>query len=366
MNHLLHDIALTFVEGVGASIGARLVRHFGSAKAVFEQESPNLLAIQGVKKEIVASIKNGKVIEKASSELEKCAKLGIKPLALNQSDYPKKLKNIPDAPLVIYCLGNIDFFYNKSVAVVGTRRITSYGKEITKELVKEIAYLQPVIVSGMAAGVDITAHLTAMEHKLCTFAVLPNGLNKVYPAEHKKYLRQVLNNNGCLISEFPLGTFADTQNFPRRNRIIAGLSDALVITESNIKGGAMFTARLAAQYNRDVFAFPGRINDTWSQGTNFLISNNEAALLLNGADLSTKMGWRQPKSVSEPSQPKLFIDLSDDELKIRDVLVEFGTCNFDFLYEKLNWPTSKLNSTLLTMELNSVIKALPGKVFQLF
>jgi DNA processing protein len=359
-------LSLSFVNGIGAVTGAKLLRLFGSPSKVFSAEPHQLLAVSGVNKAMVRELKSDEPRIKAEAEIKICEQQGVNILFWGEPSYPSKLKQIYDPPLVLFCKGDINLFFEKSVAIVGTRRATNYGKQITDDFVKDLKTVQPIIVSGMAAGIDIAAHKAAINYGLKTFAVVAHGLSKAYPAEHKKYMRQVENGCGCLISELPYNMPADTAYFPRRNRIIAGLSDATVLVESNVKGGAMSTARLAAGYHRDVFAFPGRTSDVWSAGTNFLIGNNEAALISSAKDFCQKIGWRLRAEPKNPVQPSLFIELTEDEKEVRNIIAEEKKISFDKLYDRLNWPVSKLNSILLKLELDCVIKSLPGKFFELY
>ncbi|MGY6561093.1 MAG: DNA-processing protein DprA [Luteibaculaceae bacterium] len=361
MDNLFFTTALAYIDGVGASIGARLIRHFKSAEAVFEAPKNEILPVVQGNLAIANEIKSKASFALAEKSIKESLAFGAEILVFNEPNYPLKLKNIPDAPLILYCKGNTKLFFEKSVAMVGTRRATSYGRETVNLITEALQPLNPVVVSGMAEGIDIAAHTAAMEKKLNTFAVLAHGLNKAYPAAHKKHMQQIAEGAGCLISEHPLNTYADTANFPRRNRIIAGLSDALIIVESNVKGGAMLTARLANDYNRDVFAVPGKITDVWSKGTNFLISNNEAHLFLNAEEFALKMGWSLKQRKPESVQPSLFLELSESEKQLLEVIRAEPLCSIDQIFEKTQWSMSKINATLLNLELNNVIKILPGK-----
>ena len=285
-------LALHFIPGVGDYLVRQVVSYCGSAEMVFKTPKGKLLKIPGVGSVTAGAILNGKPFHKAEKELAKAEKESVEVLFFTDKKYPSRLKNIPDAPSILYAKGNIDFENPKAVGIVGTRQATSYGKERVESLVTELVPHGTLIISGLAYGIDIHAHKQALKHNLPTLGVMGSGMDIIYPASHKETALKMLDHGG-IVTENSFGTKPDAHNFPQRNRIIAGLCDALVVVEAAAKGGALITAEIANSYNKDVFAFPGGIGETYSAGCNNLIKINKANLLTSVKDLEYIMNWAE-------------------------------------------------------------------------
>lgn len=359
---LFYLLALLRVEGVGDIMAKKLVTHFGSAEDVFASKFNHLYAIDGVGKVLLRNFKDKTIFEKAANEIEFIKSNNIQVSYFQEDKYPEKLKHCIDAPVLIFSSGNINLTNKKIISIVGTRQITSYGIDFCKKLIEDLAPLDPVIISGFAYGVDIVSHQLAIENKLQTIGVLAHGLNQIYPKAHKKYVA-AMEENGGFISEFWSSTNPDKENFVRRNRIVAGISEATIVIESAEKGGSLITANLANDYNRDVFAVPGRTSDKYSQGCNDLIKAQKANLLTNAADLIFMLNW-DVKMDSKPIQKQLFVSLDFEEQKIYDYLLKNGKELLDVIALQCDFPIYKISSILLKMELKGVIRPLPGKLFE--
>ena len=280
-----------------------------------------------------------------------------------EADYPEKLKHCVDGPVVLFSSGNINLEGRKIISIVGTRQITSYGTDFCKKFIEDLAPLNPVIISGFAYGVDIVAHQAALDNNLQTIGVLAHGLNQIYPKAHKKYMAK-MEENGGFMTEFWSTSNPDRENFLKRNRIIAGMAEATVVIESADKGGSLVTANLANDYNRDVFAVPGRITDKYSQGCNNLIKSQRANLLASAADMIYMLNWELEEKKHKPVQKQLFVSLEMDEQKIYDYLQKSGKELMDIIALECELPVYKISSLLLNMELKGVIRPLPGKLFE--
>jgi DNA processing protein len=291
-------------------------------------------------------------------------KNGIKSYFLLDKEYPERLKHCEDSPIIMYFKGNANLNKQKIISIVGTRNATQYGKEHCNELVKnlQINGHNPLIVSGLAYGIDICAHKAALKNNLSTIAVLGHGLRTLYPASHKKFAREIIDSGG-LLTEFSGKAKLDPSNFVKRNRIIAGMADATIVVESGAKGGSLITADIANSYNRDVFAFPGRVNDKQSIGCNRLIKTNRAALIENINDLEYMLGWEKHKK--QAIQKQLFIELSADEQTVVDALKAEENSSIDIICLKTNFPMSKVSSILLKLEFSGLVKSFPGKIYKL-
>lgn len=365
---LKYNIGITLIKGIGCNLAKSLIAYVGSAEAVFSEKQATLAKIPGIgdvlSKEIVAQ----DVLKRAEEEVEFILKNKIQTYYYNDKDYPYRLKECADAPIMLYSKGNCSLNDGKFVAIVGTRSATEAGKENCRQLVLDIAAAQPnaIIVSGMAYGVDICAHKAAVEAGLNTIGVVGHGLDRLYPAAHRPTAVKMMPN-GLLLTEYLSKTNPDRQNFVQRNRIIAGMVDALIVVESAARGGALITAEIANDYNRDVFAFPGRVNDEWSAGCNALIKANKASLIESADDVLRFMSWEnaangKPQAV----QTSLFIDLSDEEQEMVSVLRQHQDgIQVNELAILLAKPFSKISSLLLEMEFNGIVKCLPGGVYRI-
>ncbi len=360
---LLHKIAITHIPMVGAVTAKNLVSYCGGARAVFEQKKSHLLKIPGVGPAMAASIVRHQTFEEAESELTFIEKHGIKAFFYLDKEYPFRLKRIKDAPVILYHQGQADLNHARTVAIVGTRNPTSYGISQCEKLVDALAALDVLVVSGLAYGIDITAHRRSLSRAMATVGVLGSGLDVVYPAAHRKTARDMMSRGG-LLTEFGHGTGPDRENFPMRNRVIAGLCDALVVVESDVRGGSMITADLASGYHKDVFALPGKVGDRWSRGCNLLIKNNVAQLLESGEELATIMHWDLKASPAQV-QTSLFQDLSEEEQLICHLLEGAEQISIDRIYNELDVSASQIASLLLALEFKGAIRALPGKMYRL-
>ncbi|MDP4291104.1 MAG: DNA-processing protein DprA [Bacteroidota bacterium] len=360
---LIYRIALTLIPGVGDVLAKKLIACCGSVEAVFAEKQDMLLRIHGVGPVVSKSIRNRESFLRAEKEVRFLQRYSIKPLFYLDSDYPERLKQCEDHPTMIYYKGTADLNHVRPIAVVGTRRVTEYGKIECKKIIDGLAPFEPMVVSGLAYGVDTCAHKSSLEAGLFTIGVLGHGLDRIYPSQNKQLAGKMLNQGG-LITEFVSETKPDAENFPRRNRIIAGLCDAVVVIEAGLKGGALITADIANSYNRDVFALPGRVTDFFSEGCHFLIKTNRAALIENAADLVYAMGWQANNNGKAP-QLKLFEELTDEEEKLVHILKEKGDVSVDTFVNESNMASGKVASLLLNLEFKGVIKLLPGKVYRL-
>jgi DNA processing protein len=359
---LFYLLALQRVEGVGDIMAKKLLTHCGSAEAVFTSKSAQLAAIDGVGSMLLKSLKNKSVFEKANLELEFIKSNDINAVYFQDEKYPDRLKHCIDGPLLLFTSGNIDLKNRKIISIVGTRQITSYGTEFCRKLIEDLAPLDPIIVSGFAYGVDIVAHQLAMENNLQTIGVVAHGLNQIYPKTHKKYVAKV-EENGGFMTEFWSSSNPDKENFVRRNRIVAGMSEATIVIESADRGGSLITANMANDYNRDVFAVPGRVTDKYSAGCNNLIKTQKANVLTSAADLVYILNWDIQKE-TKPIQKQLFVTLEDDEQKVYDYLLKTGKELMDIIALRCDFPIYKISGMLLNMELKGVVRPLPGKLFE--
>lgn len=359
---LFHVLALLQVEGVGDVISKKLVAHCGSASAVFKSKTTQLASIDGIGSVLLKNLKNKLVFEKAEKEMKFLADNSINVSYFQDETYPERLKHCIDGPVLLFTSGNINLRNRKTISIVGTRQITSYGTEFCKKLIADLAPLDPIIISGFAYGVDIIAHQAAMEHNLQTIGVLAHGLNQIYPKTHKKYVSK-MEENGGFMTEFWSSSNPEKENFVKRNRIVAGISEATIVVESADKGGSLITANIANDYNRDVFAVPGRITDKYSQGCNTLIKTQKANLLSSAADLIYILNWDIKKEV-KPVQKQLFVSLDDEEQLVYNFLQKNGKELLDTIALHCNFPIFKISGLLLNMELKGVIRPLPGKLFE--
>lgn len=362
----LYMLALCMVPGIG-NIGAkRIMGHAGCAEAVFRLDRTDLLKIPGVGSLLADRIMDKSVIEKAGRELEFTRKQNIECLFFNEDAYPENLRNCVDAPLVLYIRGTLNVDGRKTLSVVGTRRPSANGMDLCRKLIRDLAERYPdlVIVSGLAYGIDHCAHKAALECELETIAVLGHGLKFLYPSIHRQIAGRI-EACGALVTDFPGNEKPERNNFIKRNRIIAGLSQATVVVESGIKGGALITADLANSYNRDVFTFPGRTSDTASAGCNGLIKSHRAALIEDHKDLEYQMGWEPVVNVESSLQKTLFRDLSPEEKAVMQVLEAEGDSSVDLICFQTGLPVSKISGILLNLELSGLIRALPGNCYRI-
>ncbi|MES2620473.1 MAG: DNA-processing protein DprA [Bacteroidota bacterium] len=362
----LYQIALTLLPNVGDVVAKNLIAYCGSAEAVFKTSKAKLEKIPSIGADRAEGIASADVLKEAEAELKFVEEYKINMLFFTDKEYPQRLKNCNDSPVLLYYKGNADLNANKVVGIVGTRKATAYGKEVTKKLVAELSAQNVLVVSGLAYGIDIASHNAALENNLKTVGVLGHGLNTIYPSQHKPTAKKMVECGG-LLTEYTSSNDMHPSNFPNRNRIVAGISDAIVVIESAIKGGAVLTANIANSYNRDVFAFPGKATDKYSAGCNFLIKTFKAKMIESGEDLLTEMSWKQEAtdSKSKKQQRQLALILSENEQTIYNLLNEKAEPAIDEIVTETGIDVSMLAATLLEMEMNNIIVSLPGKRYKL-
>lgn len=360
---LLYKIGITLIDGVGDINAKKLIAACGGLEEVFKSKKHQLLKIDGVGEYIANAIVTQKVLTRAEKEVNFISKNKLQPLFYLDKNYPQRLKQCIDSPVMLYYKGTADLNNRKVIGIVGTRKATEYGKQFCAELMQHLQIHHPLIVSGLAYGIDICAHKESLKNNLETVGVLAHGLDDLYPGQHKSTADKMIEQGG-LLTDYISETNPDRENFPKRNRIVAGMCDAIVVVEAGITGGALITAEIANSYSRDVFALPGRIGDPFSAGCNKLIKINKAALIESYADISYLLGWQQ-EEVKAAKQAKLFLDLSDEELNLVSFLKEKGNLPIDELCYASNLSMSKAAALLLNLEFNGVVKSLPGKIYQL-
>lgn len=360
----IYKIALSLLPRIGPRLARNLVSYAGSPEAVFKSKKSVLTKIPGIGELIVAGFNFQEILDQAAKEIEICHKQGVSWHFYLDKEYPYRLRECEDSPVVLYYRGTDCLNSSKIISMVGTRRATHYGETQTVKLVKDLAALFPetVIVSGFAYGIDIASHKAAMESGLATVAVYGHGIEQVYPGAHRKYLKAILAHGG-VCSEFSIDKKPDPGNFVSRNRIIAGLADATVVVESGETGGALITADMANSYNREVFAFPGRADDKLSKGCNALIRQNKAMLMESAEDLIRALNWDiKPKT---PVQRSIFVELTEDEERITELLKTSQVLTLDELARISESPVSKVSAVLLTLEFKGLVKSMPGKTYSL-
>jgi DNA processing protein len=362
---LTYNIGLTLLNGVGDVLAKNLVAYCGSAKAVFKTTKAQLEKIPGIGSYTSNAILQSKaVLNKAEQEIKFIEQNKIEALFFTDKKYPQRLKNCSDSPIMLYYKGNTDLNVEKIVAVVGTRTPSMYGKQTAEKFITDLADTGCLVVSGLAYGIDITAHKTSLEHGLSTIGVLAHGLDRIYPATHSSYADKMMLQGG-LLTEFLSGTNPDKENFPKRNRIVAGMCDALVVVESKRGGGSLITATIANSYNKDIFAFPGRAGEALSEGCNGLIKSHRANLIESSADLMYIMNWNEEQKKKKHSQIPMLLNLSPEEQLIIDAFAANDKLHVDEICYSTNFPISKTSSYLLQLEFSNIIKSLPGKMYQL-
>lgn len=364
-SELVYQVSLTLIPHIGPVQAKTLLEHFNSAASIFTAKASQLQQLEGIGTARAASIRSFADFNRAEEEIRFIEKHGITPLFMTDPAYPQRLLNCPDAPVLLYYKGNADLNASKAIAVVGTRHYTEYGKQLTEQLIKGLAEKNVLIVSGLAFGIDAIAHKAALKNEMATAGVLAHGLDQLYPSEHHSLAREMVRKGGGLITEFRRRTRPDKHNFPIRNRIVSGMSDAVVVVETGEKGGSMITAELANGYNRDVFAFPGRVNDVKSSGCNSLIKNNKAILLTGADQLLDTMNWIDRQKPAYSPQKALFIELGEEEKKVVRVLSEKEATHIDELNLRTGLSASTIASIILNLELQNVVVSLPGKLYQL-
>ena len=361
---LKHKIALGLIPRIGDINARKLVAHFGSVEAVFHESYRTLTRIPGIGPGLARYISDRSYLDAAEKEAEYVSKHNIKTYFYLDSDYPFRLRQCEDSPVVFFFKGKCDLDSAKILSVVGTRSATPRGRELCDKIIGSLAEGHPelVIVSGLAYGIDIAAHKAALAFNLTNVGVLANGLKTIYPSIHKSTADAMLNNGG-LVTDFLSDALPERNNFIKRNRIIAGISDATLVVESGIKGGALITADIAASYNRDVLAVPGRPDDQWSSGCNTLIKSNKAGLVESSVDIEFFLDWKPEKS-KIPVQKALFSEMTDQEKQIFDLLAKESELTIDAICRSLELPVYKLSPLLLQMEFKGLVKFYPGNLYR--
>jgi DNA processing protein len=361
---LKFKIALTLIPKIGTANAKYLLKHCGSAEAIFKESKSALKKIPRIGRFYDGIVNSKSAFKRADEEIDFIRKRDIQVLFYTDNNFPQRLKHCADSPVLLYFKGTCDFNKPRIVGVVGTRNITDYGRMITSKLIEDLYPYNVTIASGMAYGIDICSHRESLNQGITTVGVMAHGLDRIYPDEHYSIAAKMLANGGIL-TEYMSGTIPDRQNFPTRNRIVAGICDAIVVVEAAVKGGALITADIAQSYNRDVFAFPGNVNAPFSIGCNNFIRDNRAALITSAADLAFQMGWNLHTSVkSNPIQSRLFVELNEDEQQVVNILLA-GEIDIDTLAIKGEIPFSKIGAILFSLEMKGVIRAKPGKKFSL-
>ncbi|HLV23796.1 MAG TPA: DNA-processing protein DprA [Moheibacter sp.] len=357
---LRYLLALTYVPDLGP-VNQKKILNLIAPRDLWGLNKNELRGLFGAKKELVQSFLSSEFLDSASREIEFCEQNNIEILSHDSNDFPEKLKHCHDSPVILFKKGNYGFDKKLHIGIVGTRKMTSYGKKFIGNFISEISSQPIAVISGLAYGCDIEAHRESLKNDVTNVAVLGHGLNRISPSSHKKEAREI-EANGALLTEYSTFHPSDASNFISRNRIVAGLCDALVVVESDKKGGSLATAAFANSYNREVFAVPGRVEDRFSLGCNDLIQSNQACMIRNADDLLLYFNLKnKPKSI----QSKLFVDLDSEEKMIYEILKKKGKTQVDSLSVQTQFPVFKLNGILLNMELKGVIKPLPGKFFEI-
>lgn len=365
-DELQYRIALTLIPGVGDVLARNLMAYCGSAKAVFAARKSELTKIPLIGEiqatKILTAIAETHFLKRAGQEIEFIIKEQIDAICYTDEKYPRRLKHCNDAPLILYYKGTADLNAEKILSVVGTRMPSEYGKFLTEKLIADLKQSGVLIVSGLAYGIDVCAHKAALQNGLETVGVMAHGHDRIYPAIHSNTTGKMIKQGG-LLSEFLSGTNPDRENFPKRNRIVAGMCDALIVVESKISGGSLITAEIANSYGRDVFAFPGKPGEELSEGCNAFIKRNKAALIENAADVLYAMNWDSEKKPSAQPQLVMPINLNEEEEKILDLLKAGEPKHIDELCFASGINMSKAAGILLQMEFNNIIRSLPGKMY---
>lgn len=364
-NNNRYLLALSMIPSIGAVTAKKLISYSGSAEAVFREKKSSLLRIPGIGEILAERASDRGILEKAAAEEEYCREKGISILGIGDEDYPRRLKECVDAPLVLFYRGSDVLNGKRVVSIVGTRRASSYGATLTEKLIMDLAEYFPdtVIVSGLAYGIDYLAHSVALKSGLNTVAVLGHGLQTIYPAEHRSTAMKILEQGG-LATDFNHSERPERNNFIKRNRIIAGLADATIVVESGRTGGALITADIAFSYNREVFAFPGKVGQAGSEGCNDLIKKNKAGLIEGMEDLVYFMGWNRKDSPGNIRQKVLLLELTDEERQILGVLENGQNLTPDSISLQTDIPVSRVSAALFNLEMQEVVKILPGNHYR--
>ncbi len=365
-SHLIYKIAFASLRSLTVEAARLVLDCVGSEERFFEMSEVELRPLLGLRRRIYADDVRMRALAEARREIEFVRAKRIRTLYFTDPAYPRRLLECPDAPLMLYMVGETDLNAARFLSVVGTRHATAYGSTFVASLIRDLRERMAdplVVVSGLAYGIDVAAHRASLTEGVLTVGVLAHGLNTIYPASHRDTAVRMVRAGGALLTDYRSIDLTHKGNFLARNRIVAGLSDALLVAESDIRGGAMVTARLAAAYSREVFALPGRIGDRYSRGCNKLIADNGAALVTSAEDLMRMMGW--PSKPSEGDQTQLFPTLSPEEEAIVEIMRETGEATLSRILASLDIPVHRLMSTLVDLEMRRVVISLPGSNYRL-
>ncbi|EPR67408.1 DNA-processing protein DprA [Cyclobacterium qasimii] len=361
----LYQVALSLIPKLGPSIYKKIILHCDSAEAFFNLPRGKLERIQGIGPKLLAYRKQRtSYLTEAEKIIDAANQHEIQIHCFMEDNYPGRLKAIPDSPPILFSRGNLSLNPERTVGIVGTRKATKYGKNVTQQITEELSRFQPTIISGLAYGIDVEAHRAAIARNLPTIGVMGSDLNTIYPSIHKKIAEQ-MKENGGLLTEYKLGTEMSPGNFPQRNRIIAGLADALVVVEAAKKGGALITAEIAYSYNREVFAVPGNLQSKYSEGCNDLIRNMKAGIYMSSKEIVDSLSWNLNSGESLAQQVFPDTSLLDPlETKILERIFDKKEVEVNWLSHDLNLPISTLAVKLLNLEFLGFVKAFPGKKYQ--
>ncbi len=364
-DNTIHYLALQSVEGIGPVGARKLLKYFGSPEKIFSQKEKDLLKIKGLGPKLARKIKGGEVYRKAETELKRAIRAGVRIRVISDEDYPENLKHCADAPLVLFCKGEFDLFDRRLISIVGTRKMTSYGSVFLSKFIRELKKYNPIIISGLAYGVDICAHRLALQNGLSTIGVLAHGMDRIYPRAHYQ-TALAMTERGGLMTEFWMGTSPEKENFVKRNRIIAGLSEATLVVESSGKGGSLITADLADSYHREVFAVPGKTTDQNSIGCNRLIKSNKALMLTEAKDLEYMLNWSPIPHRDDESKNQEQEFSSEMERKVYNNIRIKGRKHVDQIALECECSISVIFSVLLQLELSGKVKSLAGHWYELY
>lgn len=360
---LLAILRLQKTKSVGDILAKKLIAAVGDVEQIFRESIQNLIKIDGVGSAVIKALQDNSAIKIAEKELAYLQSQKINYSYFLDDDYPYLLKHCVDGPILFFHEGSIDFTNDRIISIVGTRNITSYGRERCQEIISDLTPYNPVIVSGFAYGVDIESHKSAIKNNLQTIGVLAHGFEQIYPKSHKKYVHEVMKNGG-FITEFWHNENPLRENFLKRNRIVAGLANVTIVVESAEKGGSLVTADIANSYSRDVFAVPGKTTDIYSKGCNNLIQDNKAHLLDAAETIAKMLNWDSSSEKGKSIAKRPAIDLNENEQKVYIYLQENGKQLLDVISLACSIPIYELSSILLQMELKGIVKPLPGKLFE--
>lgn len=362
MENLVYVLGLRSINGIGNKIAERLLNQFKSPKEIFSLSEQDLLQIEGIRKDIARSIRNFSDWESIEKNINKAKSYGFKIYTILDESYPKNLLKIYEKPTFIYVLGEIKKEDENAIAMVGARYCNNYGKSIAKSLSSELVENGLTIVSGMARGIDSISHQAAIDAGGRTIAVMGCGLDRIYPPENSR-LYKLISENGAVISEFPIGSAPEAQNFPQRNRLISGLSKGIIIVQASIKSGSLITANFALEQNREVFAVPGNLGDKLSGGTNFLIKKG-AMLIENANDAIDELNLEGNFESRKKKEEKVALNLDIDQKTVLNA-IGVNQLNIDEIFDKTEIEYTKLFSILLDLELEGILEQLPGKIYQM-